>query len=244
LRTPDHVSDRQTKVGKKVVGDGNAMLIRKANKRRPLRQGNAALAPHAQVSRGEVERLSNMGCANGVYKRAMGMSMDHDPQSNTMLEDGKPLSLIESNAASASQGPMLELARRIRSRMEEIGMKHVDLCRLADVSSGRLGNWTSLSEANNRTPDVRNLIKLAKALRTSTDWLLGLSEAPTIDVAVAMQRLLELDGMSPAKAEVIAQAASRAVELLAAVPGDGDAHTRAVLAAQMAWQTRSQSRPS
>jgi transcriptional regulator with XRE-family HTH domain len=139
---------------------------------------------------------------------------------------------------------MLELAHRIRRRMEETGIKHVDLVRATGVTSGRLGNWTSLSEANNRTPDVRALIKLAQALRTSTDWLLGLSETPTIDVATAMQRLLELDGMTPAKAEVIAQAAARAVELLSAVPGDGDAQTRAVLAAQMAWQTRSQSTPS
>jgi len=220
------------------------VIVRKTNKGRTLCQRNAACLPHAEVGSVEAERLPNLGYADSVDVVAMGMLMNHDPTANTALEQAQPFNAIDSNTGESSKTPMVDLARRIRARMEQIGMQPVDLRKALGVKSGKLGNWISEDPDNNRTPRVRELMEIAKALRTSTDWLLGLSEAPTIDVATAMQHLLEADGMSRAKAEVIAQAAARAVELLFSVPGDGDARTRAILAAQMAWQSRSQSKPS
>jgi transcriptional regulator with XRE-family HTH domain len=221
------------------------MLIRKANEVRPFCERNAARLPHTKVSCVQSERFPNLGYSDAVDEFAMRMLMSHDPIANTELEQPSTINAIDSNNGQSSKAPMVDLAKRIRARMKQLGMEPVDLRRAMNVASGKLGNWISEDPNNNRTPRVRELMEIAKALRTSTDWLLGLSEAPTIDVATAMQRLLELDGMQPAKAEVIALTAARAVELLSAAPGDGDAHTRAILAAQMAWQSsRSQSKPS
>jgi len=139
---------------------------------------------------------------------------------------------------------MIEIAQRIRQRIDELGTTQKEVARATGFSTARLGNYVSLSDAHNRTPDVQSLARLAKALRTSTDWLLGLNDTAPIDAAAVMQRLLELDGMASAKAAVIAQASARAIELLAALPGDGDAATRAHLAAQAAWTMRSQPTPS
>jgi transcriptional regulator with XRE-family HTH domain len=134
---------------------------------------------------------------------------------------------------------MIEIAQRIRQRIDELGTTQKELAQATGFSTARLGNYVSLSAKHNRTPDVQSLARLAKALRTSTDWLLGISAEAPIDAASVIQRLLELDGMPAARADVIAQAAVRALQLLSALPGDGDAQTRAHLAAQAAWTIRS-----
>lgn len=139
---------------------------------------------------------------------------------------------------------MLQIAQRLRKRIDELGLRQADVARAADISPARLGNYMSLAERNNRTPDVRALIRLAKALHTSTDWLLGVSEPHQIDIQAGLQRLLEIDGMPLAKASVLAEVFARAVEALAASPPEGDPRTRSHLAVQFAWQLRDQSRPS
>lgn len=220
------------------------MTVGKPRKLNPFSQWHPAHLPHVNMSCREVESFSNLGCMNRFDQRAMGMSMSHAPFLHTRLKPSTTNSQVVLNRAPEFEGPMLEIAKRIRQRVDEMDVTYTEVAKAAGITTARLGNYTSLSEKNNRTPDVRGLMKLATALRTSTDWLLGLSETPAIDVAAVVQRLLEIDGMSPAKAEVIAQTAARAIELLSALPGDGDVQTRSHLAAQAAWQMRSQSKPS
>lgn len=195
--------------------------------------------------RRKAKRLSNKGCFECVQQRTMRVFMvSHSPCIHTLLISGKENSLLELHVSAALEVPMLEIAARIRQRIAELGVTQVEVARATGFSTARLGNYANMTEANNRTPDVRALAKLAKALRTSTDWLLGLSEAAPIDVEAVIQRLLELDGMSEARAAVIAEASARALQLLSALPGEGDAQTRAHIAAQAAWQTRSAAKPN
>ena len=168
----------------------------------------------------------------------------HDDDIYAAYIDGKPQSYIDPHGSQECEGGMLDIAKRLRQRIEELGLTQVEVARATGFSPGRLANYLNLSERHNRTPDVHSLAKLAKVLQTTTDWLLGSSESRPVDVAAVIQRLLEIDGMPSARAEVLAQAAARAVQLLSTLPGDGDAQARIHLAAQASWQTRPQTKPS
>lgn len=130
---------------------------------------------------------------------------------------------------------MDRVGARIRERLAELAMTQADLARATGLSTARIGNYVQ----GTRPPDIATLAKLARALQTSTDWLLGLSESRPLDVRAVVFRLLQLDGMPEARASLLAEVASKAVQLLAALPGEGDNRTRAHLAAQAAWQTKS-----
>lgn len=140
-------------------------------------------------------------------------------------------------------GDMIEIARRIRQRLEDLGLKQVDVAHASGMSAARLGNYISLSEKNNRTPDVKALKRLAIALNTTSDWLLGISERQRIDIEAGLQRLLEIDGMPQAKAKTLAQVFARALVVLSASADEGDARARSLLAVELAWQMRDQTRP-
>jgi transcriptional regulator with XRE-family HTH domain len=61
-------------------------------------------------------------------------------------------------------------------------------------------------------------------------------------VATIVGRLLLLDGMKPERADALAQSAAEAFTLFAALPNEGEARTRALLAAEAAWRTRTTSK--
>jgi transcriptional regulator with XRE-family HTH domain len=136
-------------------------------------------------------------------------------------------------------GRMEILAARIRQRLDEIGMSQADLARLMGMSMPRIGNYYH----GRRPPDIATLARLARALQTSADWLIGLSEARQAEAKPVFLRLLQLDGMPEAKAEVLAEAASTALRLLSTFPDEGDERTRAHLAAQAAWQIKPSPKP-
>lgn len=138
---------------------------------------------------------------------------------------------------------MRDLAKRLRQRIDELNLTQIEVARASGFSAGRLANYLSLNERNNRTPDMRALIKLAKALRTTTDHLLGLSDAASDDWKEVVTRILELEGVEQRKAAKVVDVAEAALELLASLPSEGDPQTRAKLAAHAAWQMRA-SHPS
>lgn len=153
---------------------------------------------------------------------------------------GKPSSLIELYDTQFFTLNMIDVGQRIRQRIEEMDIDQADVARATGLSSQRLNNYIQ----GRRPPDIESLVKIAKALRVSADWLVGLSDAIPTDSRTVILRLLELDGMSQARAEAIADAAARALQLLSSLPDEGEARTRALLAAQAAWQMRPPSKPS
>jgi len=130
---------------------------------------------------------------------------------------------------------MEAVGQRIRQRMGELSIRQSEAARACGCSAARFSNYL----VGKRSPDLATLARIAVALQTTTDWLIGLSEAAPVDVEAVIRRILELDGMAEARASVIAQAAEAALRLLAALPTAGDAQTRALLAAQAAWQMKS-----
>lgn len=142
---------------------------------------------------------------------------------------------LKSTALRRLQGIMVTLGSRIRQRFEELGISQAEAARAANCSTARFGNYVT----GTRNPDLETLARIATALRTTTDWLLGLSDAAPVDIEAVLRRILELDGMPAPRAAVIAQAAEEALRLLASLPSGGDGQTRALLAAQAAWQLKS-----
>lgn len=150
-----------------------------------------------------------------------------------------PSSLIAEGYLLAFLGRMETFASRIRQRLDEIGMSQADLARIMGMSTPRIGNYVH----GRRPPDIATLARLARVLQTSADWLIGLSEAQPAEAKPVILRLLQLDGVPEARAEVLAEAASTALRLLSSFPDEGDARTRAHLAAQAAWQTKPAPKP-
>lgn len=65
-------------------------------------------------------------------------------------------------------------AQRIRQRRKQLKMSQEDLAAAINASQGQVSRY----EKGDNDPTSEVLIQLAKALSTSTDWLLGLTEYP------------------------------------------------------------------
>lgn len=66
------------------------------------------------------------------------------------------------------------LAERIRSRREALGMSQDKLADAIEGSDVQISHY----ECGRRVPSVARLRDLAKALRCTSDWLLGLRDKP------------------------------------------------------------------
>jgi len=152
----------------------------------------------------------------------------------------QPDMMIAINRPSLSMINMSSFGERIRERLDILSIDQAELARATDLSPQRLNNYVQ----GRRPPDVDSLVRIAKALRVSTDSLLGLSDVPSVDIEALFQRVLEYDGMSEARAAVIAKTASQAVQLLYSFPDEGDARSRAHFAAHAAWQAKPPSAPN
>lgn len=191
--------------------------------------------------RSKTKNARNVFDSNRVDEDAIVVPMtDHDPLVHATLIAGKHGSLLEIHTSESSTDDMGNLAKRIRAKYEELGLTQAEAAKACGCSSARFGNYVS----DTRKPDLETLVRIARALRTTTDWLLGLSEVVPVDARAVVLRLLELDGMQRERAEVIAAAAEEALRLLAALPDEGDARTRALLAAQASWQMRLNAKPN
>lgn len=135
---------------------------------------------------------------------------------------------------------MADVGSRIKSRIEEMSTSQRDIAKAAGISSQRLGNYAQ----GTRTPDIEMLVRIARALNVSTDWLLGVSEVGPVEISPIVQRLLELDGMPHERAASLAAVVQEALKIVSALPGEGDAGLRSRVAAQAAWQARGGSKLS
>ncbi len=64
------------------------------------------------------------------------------------------------------------IGRRLREALKLRGISQAELARRLNMDMGAINRWAT----NKNTPDVDSVIAMAKELRVSTDWLLGLVE--------------------------------------------------------------------
>jgi transcriptional regulator with XRE-family HTH domain len=127
---------------------------------------------------------------------------------------------------------------QLQAILKQRDLSQTDAADLCGMSVARFHNYYT----GYRRPDVDTVMRMAKALGVTTDYLLGFSfEVP--DIAEVVRRLLELEGTEPTRAEVVAETAQEALGLLLALPDEGDARIRARIAAQAAWQQRGGPKP-
>lgn len=206
----------------------------------PHRGWNAPRAPVVKPLRCQRKGVpQNLG-PDCVDKRAMLVAMSHDPDIHAALTTGKTLSLMEKHDDDLSKEFMADMAQRIKDRIDDLKISQRDAAKASGVSAQRFGNYVQ----GTRKPDIETLARIAQALGVSTDWLLGISEAGPVEIAPVVLRLLELDGVPQARAEVIAAAVQEALKILSALPSEGDVALRSRIAAQAAWQARGGSKPS
>lgn len=70
------------------------------------------------------------------------------------------------------------LGKRIFELRNAFGWNQVQLAEKLNISKQTVSNW----ENENIQPSIEMLVRLAKLFHTSTDYLLGLSDAQTINV--------------------------------------------------------------
>ena len=68
---------------------------------------------------------------------------------------------------------------RLRELRTTQGLSQVELAKRLDVTKQSVSNW----ENDNIQPSIDMLVKIAKCLGVSTDYLLGLESGQTIDVS-------------------------------------------------------------
>lgn len=70
------------------------------------------------------------------------------------------------------------LGQRIHEFRTALGWSQVQLAKKLNISKQTVSNW----ENENIQPSIEMLVRLSKLFRTSTDYLLGLDNSPTIHV--------------------------------------------------------------
>ena len=71
------------------------------------------------------------------------------------------------------------LGQRIKELRIAIGWNQVQLAQKLNISKQTVSNW----ENENIQPSIEMLMRIAKVFHTSTDYLLGLDNIPSISVA-------------------------------------------------------------
>lgn len=130
------------------------------------------------------------------------------------------------------------VAQQLQAILAEHGLSQTEAANRCGMSVARFHNYYS----GYRTPDLDTLMRMAGKLGVTTDYLLGFNVEPP-EIGNVVLRLLELEGLEPARAEAIAETSQEALRLLLALPAEGDALTRSRIAAQAAWQLRGGPKP-
>jgi len=68
---------------------------------------------------------------------------------------------------------MNQFANRLRARAAELGLAHAEVARRSGLSERRFANYVS----GIREPDLATLVRIAAALRTTPNELLGIDES-------------------------------------------------------------------
>jgi len=87
----------------------------------------------------------------------------------------------------------MTVALRIKHRREQLGLRQHELAAISGVSQAQISKY----EAGTSEPTAYTLSQLAKALNTSTDWLVGLAEevnevSSEEDISIPERQLLQL----------------------------------------------------
>ena len=133
----------------------------------------------------------------------------------------------------------IRVGDRLRARIDALGISQAEAARRCGLSPQRFNNYV----ADRRPPDIDTLVRMARGLGTSPDYLLGFIATSAPDLGGIVRRLLELEGLDPIRAAVIADTAQEALALLSALPDEGDGQLRSRIAAQAAWQLLGGTKP-
>lgn len=71
---------------------------------------------------------------------------------------------------------MDRFAKNLRDRAKDLGLTNAEVARKADLSEQRFGNYVT----GLREPDLSTLVRIATALETTPDHLLGVSLLPEL----------------------------------------------------------------
>ncbi len=63
------------------------------------------------------------------------------------------------------------LAQRLRERAQQLGITNAEAARRSGLDERRYAHYA----ANRREPDLTTLVKIASALKTTPNWLLGIA---------------------------------------------------------------------
>jgi len=160
----------------------------------------------------------------------------HDPDYQQSVDSVKLESLIAVHDPLPAWLDTMTIAERIKSRMKQLGLSQAETARRAEISAQRFSNYL----LKGRAPDKTTMASLARVLKTDVAALTGINETMIDAIEPILSRLFELEGLDPKRAAVLADLAAEALRLQAALDGEGDARTRSRMAAQAAWQTRSE----
>jgi hypothetical protein len=89
-----------------------------------------------------------------AYSSRRELRSRHCGQQHLPLRSDKP----PTDYRRGKQHHTIEIANRLRGRMEELQLRYNHLAQITGFGLARIGNYTSLKEQINRTPDVRGLI--------------------------------------------------------------------------------------
>lgn len=73
--------------------------------------------------------------------------------------------------------PMDLLANKLRERAKQLGISNAEAARRSGLDERRFGHYVS----GRREPDLATLVRIAEALGTTPNWLLGVPSADAAD---------------------------------------------------------------
>lgn len=164
---------------------------------------------------------------------------DHDPPLHVLCCGGKHENDIALQIAFVHSRGMGIFADRVKQRLEELGAKQSEIAARCGLSPSRFGNYVQ----GRTEPDLLTFAKIALALETSTDWLLGINDENLKAQTETMKGVLVLDGMKPERAEELIAVAIEAMRLMQVLPPAPDDRLRSQMAVQAAWHASGGSRP-
>lgn len=203
---------------------------------------DAATAPVVQPLRRKPELRDDGGGADRIDEGAVFVT-------ERLHAEGLHGAFNNVNALSLSAPALLrfytvrvieQIGKRIRARIGELGLDQTTVAESAGVSVQRLNNYIQ----GRRMPDLPTLVRLASALQTTTDWILGAQETRVDAAQAILSELLAAAGVPAERAGVIVDAVPEAMRLLSVLPDEGSAGLRSRMAARAAWHSRSVATPS
>lgn len=199
----------------------------------PETVGNAPPTPIVNPLRRKAEVGCDCTLPDPIDQGRMMMQAVHAAHHTRGVYGSQALSLMAARNGVCYLGVM-GIAERMKLRRDELRLSGNELARRSSVSAQRMNNYLQ----GRRTPDPHTLGRIAAALETSTDHLLGISDGTLGSLETILYRLFELKGMEPTDASAMSEIAIEALRLSQGLQDEGDDRARSRMAAQAAWKTR------